>query len=85
MTTTEFKHFYGQYIKKKRRENGLSQEECAEVIGISKDALSRIERGINAPNYYTSFALHKHLQLDFDYLFSAYEKYIDGQDTSDSE
>ena len=33
----------------KRKENGLSQEKLSEQIGISKNHLSNIERGVNTP------------------------------------
>jgi transcriptional regulator with XRE-family HTH domain len=34
-----------------RQERNLTQEEFAELVGISVDFLSLIERGINAPSF----------------------------------
>lgn len=41
--------YIGIRILQKRKENGLSQEELSEKIGISKNHLSSIERGIYTP------------------------------------
>lgn len=41
--------YIGIRILQKRKENGLSQEELSEKLGISKNHLSSIERGIYIP------------------------------------
>ncbi len=40
----------GEYIKQKRLERALSQEQLAEKLGVSKNTISRWERGINIPD-----------------------------------
>ena len=42
---------FGQRIKAMRAERKLSQEQFAELLEISVDFLSLIERGINAPSF----------------------------------
>ena len=42
---------FGQRIKALRAERKLSQEQFAELLEISVDFLSLIERGINAPSF----------------------------------
>lgn len=42
---------FGQRIKAIRIERKMSQEEFAELLQISVDFLSLIERGINAPSF----------------------------------
>jgi transcriptional regulator with XRE-family HTH domain len=42
---------FGNRIKSIRKERGLTQEAFAELVGISVDFLSLIERGINAPSF----------------------------------
>ena len=42
---------FGEHLKSIRTARNLTQEEFAEVIGISVDFLSLIERGINAPSF----------------------------------
>jgi transcriptional regulator with XRE-family HTH domain len=42
---------FGQRIKAIRQGKEMSQEQFAELLGISVDFLSLIERGINAPSF----------------------------------
>jgi transcriptional regulator with XRE-family HTH domain len=42
---------FGTRLRSIRRERKLTQEEFAELVGISVDFLSLIERGINAPSF----------------------------------
>lgn len=36
-------------IKKKREENGITQEQLAEKVGVRRQAISNIERGLCKP------------------------------------
>ena len=56
---------FGDRIRQIRRSRDLTQEEFAEVIGISVDFLSLIERGINAPSFETidQIALRLHIPV----------------------
>jgi transcriptional regulator with XRE-family HTH domain len=47
----------------------MSQEEFAELIGISVDFLSLIERGINAPSFENIDAFSAQLQIPISELF----------------
>ena len=40
----------GDFIKKKRKEKGLTQKELAEKLEITDRAISKWERGINCPD-----------------------------------
>ena len=40
----------GSYIRQKRLEKSLTQEQLAEDLGVSKNTVSRWERGINIPD-----------------------------------
>jgi transcriptional regulator with XRE-family HTH domain len=42
---------FGTKLRSIRQEGKLAQEEFAELVGISVDFLSLIERGINAPSF----------------------------------
>lgn len=42
---------YGAYIKAKRVENGLTQAEVANKLGISQQAYSRYEKGTREPDF----------------------------------
>lgn len=45
------KSLFGLRLRSIRSSRGLTQEQFAEVIGVSVDFLSLIERGINAPSF----------------------------------
>lgn len=52
---------FGQLIASLRKERGLEQEVLAERVGISRAALSRIERGDSSTNLATLLHLSKAL------------------------
>ena len=43
----------GKYIKKLRKENNLSQEKLADKLGVTYQAVSKWERGLNLPDMTT--------------------------------
>jgi len=53
-----------------RVERGMSQERFAELVDISVDFLSLIERGISAPSFETLERLAKKLRLPVADLFT---------------
>ena len=50
----------GQRIQKYRLEKKLTQEQLAEMTGISQKHISRLERGIHAPHIDMIIKLQKH-------------------------
>ena len=61
---------FGKHMLSIRRQRRLTQEEFAELTGISVDFLSLIERGINAPSFETLEQLAKRLNLSVADLFT---------------
>lgn len=51
-----------------RRERGLSQDDIAQDLGISRQAISRWERGVSAPDTINLIALAKNYDLSLDEL-----------------
>jgi transcriptional regulator with XRE-family HTH domain len=47
----------GRYVAARRLGEGLTQEEAASKAGVSRQALSEIERGTQAPRWETLYAL----------------------------
>lgn len=60
---------FGQRLKAIRLSRSKSQEEFAELLGISVDFLSLIERGINAPSFENLEAFSRQLGLSVAELF----------------
>jgi len=52
-----------------RRERKLTQEQFAELIGISVDFLSLIERGVNAPSFEKLEQISNRLKMPVCQLF----------------
>jgi transcriptional regulator with XRE-family HTH domain len=60
---------FGQRLRAIRLERKLSQEQFAELLGISVDFLSLIERGINAPSFENLDAFSTQLKMPLSVLF----------------
>lgn len=60
---------FGQRLKSIRLTRQMSQEQFAELLGISVDFLSLIERGINAPSFENLDAFSAQLRVPVSALF----------------
>lgn len=60
----------GQRIQNLRREKGFSQEEVAEALGVSRQAVSKWENGISCPDTENLIALASLLGTDVSVLVS---------------
>jgi transcriptional regulator with XRE-family HTH domain len=60
---------FGHRLKAVRLDRKLTQEEFAELVGISVDFLSLIERGINAPSFEVLERIADKLDLQVRELF----------------
>ena len=47
------KTLFGKNLRKFRRRKDLTQEKLAEVLGVSVEFVSNMERGVNAPSFET--------------------------------
>lgn len=61
---------FGLRLKSLRVSRGMSQEQFAELLNISVDFLSLIERGINAPSFENLEAFSNQLRLPVSQLFT---------------
>jgi transcriptional regulator with XRE-family HTH domain len=60
---------FGTRLKTIRLERKLTQEQFAELVGISVDFLSLIERGLNAPSFNVLEQMARRLRLPVRELF----------------
>ena len=60
---------FGKQLRSIRHERGLTQEQFAELAGISVDFLSLIERGINSPSFEVLERIARGLKLPVLVLF----------------
>ncbi len=61
---------FGQRLREIRANRRMTQEEFAELVGMSVDFLSLIERGRNAPSFETLDRIAKKLKLPVADLFT---------------
>lgn len=54
----------GKFIVELRKEKGLTQEDIARHLGLTSQAVSKWERGLNAPNISVIEELAKFLEVD---------------------
>lgn len=57
------------YIKNRRKEQGLSQEELAKKCGVSRQTVNAIENNKYDPTLSLAFRMARELQLTVDELF----------------
>ncbi len=56
----------GEKIYLERRRAGISQAQLAKISGVSRNAISMVERNVTEPNLRTMVALCLALDLNFD-------------------
>lgn len=66
----------GKFIAEKRKENKLTQEQLAEKLNLSKNAISKWERGLNLPDVSIMQDLCQILNITLNELFIG-EKILD--------
>lgn len=62
----------GQVIQRIRREQGLTQEQLGEMIGVASNSISRIERGLLIPALTTLIDICNALGTSADTILAAY-------------
>jgi transcriptional regulator with XRE-family HTH domain len=60
---------FGERLRDLRLEKRMTQEEFAELLQMSPDFVSFIERGINAPSFETLEVISSKLQITLSELF----------------
>lgn len=60
----------GEFISKSRKSVGLTQEQLAEKLGVSKNAVSKWERGLNLPDASLMLSLCTILKISLNELFA---------------
>lgn len=61
-------------MRKIRRQNDYTQERLAELLGVSVEFVSNMERGVNAPSFETIEKIAEALNLPFTELFTFEEE-----------
>ena len=60
---------FGSIMKLLRAEKGMSQQEIADALKVSKSAINMYERGERQPNFETMELIADYFNVDLDYLY----------------
>jgi len=63
------KENFGKRLRSIRRKKDLTQEQLAELVGLSVEFISNIERGINSPSFNTLEKLEQVLHTPVSEMF----------------
>ncbi|WP_109464386.1 helix-turn-helix domain-containing protein [Albibacillus kandeliae] len=96
MTGDASKHACGARLTAARKAIHLSQEQLGEKIGISKAAISNVEKGRSYPGHNLLLYLHREHRIDFNFMMhgdyaqlpsdvqaSLFEAFADGEFPAD--
>lgn len=59
---------FNQRLRELRESNNLSQQQLAEIVGVSKSTIGMYEQGRREPSYEVEEALADYFNVDLDYL-----------------
>lgn len=68
-----------EQIRNYRKENGLTQEQVATMLGVTAPAVNKWERAVSMPDITLLPALARLLKIDMNTLFSFHEELSDGE------
>jgi transcriptional regulator with XRE-family HTH domain len=71
---SEVKVRFGRRLRKIRRNQDLTQAQLAELVGVSVDFISLIERGLSSPSFETIQKFGEVLEVDFSEFFLPTDK-----------
>ncbi len=66
---------FGESFKKCRERKNLTQEQLAEITGLTVNYISSVERGVTFPRYDKLIALFDALEISSDEVFNSVLKY----------
>jgi transcriptional regulator with XRE-family HTH domain len=67
---SDIKIRFGKRLRKLRRNKDITQEQLAEMIGVSADFVSQMERGVNGPSFDTLQKIALVLEVDVSEFFT---------------
>ena len=74
----------GKRIRKLRKQNGLTQEQLADLLGVALNTISRIEVGSRGISIDLAIELAVHFDTTLDYIFMGRERRKQTQGDMDS-
>ena len=66
----------GERLSELRKDNGLTQKDLAEILGVSENSISLYERNINTPDDELKVKIANYFNVSLNYLLGATDKQI---------
>lgn len=66
----------GTFLKELRKEKGMTQEQLAEILGVTNRSISRWENGVNMPDFDLVIEIANHFDVSI-------EEFLDGERRTD--
>ena len=63
MDEAQFRHLFGERLKRLRKRRGLTQEDLAAAVDMSVQGLSKVERGLSSPQLDTLCRIARALDM----------------------
>jgi transcriptional regulator with XRE-family HTH domain len=70
MEKVEFNKLFGEFVRMKRKQLNLSQQQLAYKMGLDYQYISRVERGLISPTLFWIVGLSKVLETTLDQFVS---------------
>ncbi|MBR1391210.1 MAG: helix-turn-helix transcriptional regulator [Lachnospiraceae bacterium] len=64
----------GNFLKELRKEKGVTQEQLAEVLGVSNRSISRWENGVNMPDFDLLIEVAKYYEVEIEEILNGERK-----------
>ena len=74
---------FGEQMRRRREELGMSRSELAQRLGVSVSAVGNYETGVSAPKEEVLLRLFNALEADPNYLYRGSYLYQSGPDTAE--
>jgi transcriptional regulator with XRE-family HTH domain len=71
---SDIKKRFGKRLRKLRRDRDLTQDQLADLVGVSLNFIGQLERGESAPSFETMQKMAEVLEVDISELFLPLEK-----------
>ena len=71
----QFKKDFGKYIQKHRKTKGYTQQDLADLLGITPKSVSCTERGETFPSHENIFRLAEVLEMSLDEFIFGYSRF----------
>ncbi len=65
---------FGNFLKRLRKEKGITQEQLSEMLGVSNRSISRWENGVNMPDFDLVIELSSYYEISIEELLNGERK-----------